>query len=82
MIVESQGRGRKETLQVARSLGESNMWSETVLVTWRYLSGIPEKVWEKPGRESDYVLSKEAGMYKGAEADDVGTSRRQKAGTE
>lgn len=82
MIVESQGRGRKETLQVARSLGESNMWSETVLVTWRYLSGIPEKVWEKPGREPDYVLSKEAGMYKGPEAGDVGTSRRQKAGTE
>lgn len=56
------------------------MWSETVLATWCYLSGIPEKVWEKPGRESDYVLSKEASTYKGPEAGDVGTSRKQKAG--
>lgn len=50
-------------------------------MAWWYLSGIPENVWEKPGRESDYVLSKEAGMYKGPEAGDVGTSRKQKAGT-
>lgn len=35
------------------------MWSEMVLVTCGYLSRIPEKAWEKPWKESEYVLSKE-----------------------
>lgn len=32
------------------------------------------------GRESDYVLSREAGMYKGPEAGVPRTARKQKAG--
>lgn len=52
-----------------------------VLVTCWYLSGVLEEAWEKPGRESDYVLSREAGMYEGPEAGVPGTARKQKAGT-
>lgn len=43
---------------------------------------IPEKAWEKAGRESDYVLSRKAGMYKGPEAGDTGMARKQKVGSE
>lgn len=75
------GEGQKEALHVARGLGESSVWLEMVLVTCWYLSGIPEKVWEKSGRESDYLLSREAGMYKGPEAGVPGTARKQKVGT-
>lgn len=52
------------------------MWSEIVLVIWCYLSGILEKVWEKFGREFDYVLSKEVSTYKGFEVGDVGILRK------
>lgn len=72
---------QKEALHVARGLGKSRVWLEMVLVTCWYLSGVLEEAWEKPGRESDYVLSREAGMYEGPEAGVPGTARKQKAWT-